>query len=95
VINTVLYGVSNACNLSIYTNNHLVHFCSLVRNNIFGAEFSDMAVTLRHPRIDTSADKVQWSKTKWDYFSDIFGLFKKVYVDGKLIYTRYPVSKFP
>jgi hypothetical protein len=34
-------------------------------------------------------------KTKWDYFSDIFGLSKNVYVNGKSIYTRYPVRKVP
>lgn len=54
-----------------------------------------MDVTLWHPKIDTSADKVQRSKTKWDYFSDILGLFKKAYVGGKPTCTRYPVSKFP
>ena len=54
-----------------------------------------MDVSLRHPQTDTSTDKVQRSETKWDYFSDIFGLFKRVYVDGKPIYTRYPVSNLP
>lgn len=77
------------------SNNHQVHFCSLVHNYTIGAELADMDVTLRHPQIDTSADKVQRSKTKWDDFSDIFGLFKKVNVDGKPTSTRYPVSKFP
>ena len=95
MINIVFVGFQMRVTSVFISNNNLVHFCSIVRNNITGAEFADMDVTLRHPQTDTSADKVQRSKTKWDYFNDIFGPFKKVYADGKLIYTRYPVSKFP